>query len=87
MDKPIKSSETNYVIPAGGNYLVSTEIITGIPTGKYETIINPNKKWWQFWLPKYIKSEIFEYKWIYAGKEHRYLLTGEVVDYPVLYRL
>lgn len=86
-DKPIILSDGKYAAPSSGWYTVKAEVFTFTPTGEYETILNPDKKWWQFWKKRYIIREIYKTEKSLTGSEVRLLAEGEIIDVPILYKI
>lgn len=77
-----------FTAPIGGLYEVSAQGVKAIATGKFETVKNPRRKWFQFWKPKFITREIYDYVKIpNAGRKTVFLKAGDVVDTEHLYRL
>lgn len=49
-----------YTVPKSGFYQISANCTYYKGTGNFETVKNPNKKWFQFWKPKTVTQEIYE---------------------------
>ena len=71
---------TTYTILHSGNYLIPAPIFHHIPTGKYETIRNPHRKFFEFWEPKYVQVEVFKTEIKYDGVQVMYLEKGQILD-------
>lgn len=83
------SSEVITVL-SSGYYMVSGSAVKLIPTGEYETIPNPYRKWFHFWKPKTITRMKFDQEKVSEGKQLVYLNKGDVVQHDLMegaYRL
>jgi hypothetical protein len=69
-----------YTVPVTGHYLVSAKVISCIPTGKFETVKNPNRKWYMFWEPRMITREIMECVHHDGGVQVQFLYKGVEID-------
>lgn len=49
------------------------------PTGKFETILNLNWKWWKFWVNKYVAQEIVVCEKIRISSETKTYEVGSIV--------
>lgn len=68
-----------FKVPLNGYYHVRAEVVQFLPTGEFEEVANPKRRWWKFWLPKTIKREKFERKTILDQPEIAYLEKGQKV--------
>lgn len=85
--KPIELPDGKYVAPTTGWYSIKTEVITCIPTLEYETIPNPDKKWWEFWKEDFVNRQIYKTEKAWVGSGMKLLVEGEIVDFPILYKI
>lgn len=85
--KPIQLSDGKYAAPTSGLYSVKSQAVIYSPTGEYKTVPNPDKKWWQFWKEDYIVEKIYRTEILWTGSGIQFLAEGEVVDFPILYKL
>ena len=69
-----------YTVPVSGYYQLSATNVHIIPTGEYETVLNPNKRWYEFWKPKLITREIYKTEFREDGVQIKLLKAGETVD-------
>jgi hypothetical protein len=74
---------TSVTVPLDGFYQVSSPLYHWEPVpGSFETVPNPNRKWWQFWKPKHILQQKYR-TWIsHSGLEMRYFKKGDVIPVP-----
>lgn len=68
-----------YKVPIDGYYMVSQEIAYYTPTGKMETVPNPDREWWEFWKPMTITQPEYIMEWKPNGQQILKLKTGEEV--------
>jgi hypothetical protein len=47
-----------YTVPVTGYYRLSATVVRYTPTGEYETIRNPYRKWFQVWKQKIITKKM-----------------------------
>ena len=75
-----------FIAPVAGCYLINAELYIAKPTGKFRTIENPCRSFWQIWKPKYIEQEIYERVVNSSGFEIKFLNRNEniEVDYASL---
>lgn len=66
-----------YIAPTSGYYEVCAKIVIYKPTGKFETVKNPNRRWYEFWKPKFIQREIYEMTEEFKGRDVIYLKQGQ----------
>lgn len=85
--KPIQLSDGKYAAPTTGWYVVKTEITTYAPTDEYETVPNPDKQWWEFWKEDYVTRQIYKTEKVWTGSGMHLLVEGEIVDFPIVYKL
>lgn len=71
-------NDHKYAVPISGYYLVSAKTYTHIPTGKFETVKNPRRKFWQFWKPKIVTREIYETKVTLDSRQIVHAKAGDV---------
>lgn len=62
------NTDITYTISKAGYYETAMKVCLWLPTGKYETILNPNRLFFQFWKPRYITREIYEMTEDYSGR-------------------
>ena len=80
-------SVKQYFAPTEGYYRVKCEVTTVRPTGKFQTIRNPERRWWQIWLPEFIEKEIYETVKEMTGEMVVYLKEGECTKWPIVARI
>lgn len=68
-----------YYAPVSGYYQVTSELIRHVPTGKFQTIPNPEKRWYQFWKPKMITREIMQQVREPGMKQTVYVSKGDMI--------
>lgn len=54
------SSTGFYRVPMSGFYQVNVKLTCYVPTGKFEWIPNPSRKWYQFWKQDLVYREIYK---------------------------
>lgn len=69
-----------YKAPTSGFYQISAEVTTYEPTGEFETVSNPARRWWKFWLPKTIVRERYKVVTHNTGSKIVLLKNGETVS-------
>ena len=69
----------NFKVPLGGHYKVTSEVVTYEPTNEFEEVLNPNYRWWKFWLPKTVSRKKYRKVVHQTGEKVVYLRPGEVV--------
>lgn len=68
-----------YRAPIAGFYQISSYVTRATPTGKYETVPNPDRKWYTPWLLRTIQQQIYTFETVSEGREVRRLEKDEVV--------
>lgn len=78
----LKTDPFVFTVPEAGVYEIGAKITKYKPTGKFETVRNPDYRWWKFWdvEPKLIQREIYVQSEEWTGKELRSLKVGEQFD-------
>lgn len=69
-----------YKVPSSGNYLMPASVFHCIPTGKYETVYNPHRRFFEFWKPRYVQIEIFKTDIKYSGMQVMYLKKDQILE-------
>lgn len=82
-----ENNTINFVAPVAGHYCVSEEITYYLPTGKYETLPNEARKWYEFWEPKFVTREIFTVVKRHDGTKIVMLKKGDEIQTKTAYRL
>jgi hypothetical protein len=76
-----------FIAPIAGYYKVKGSCTTMVPTGKFETINNPDRKWWQLWKPRIITNEIMKKKEGAPFDQIVYLQRWEEIDIELIGRI
>ena len=76
-----------FTVPVSGKYMVRGQAIKAIPTGEFETVRNPRRKWWTPWRDKTITQEIYKIAVVAEGTEVRYYNAGDTIKTDLAVRL
>jgi hypothetical protein len=76
-----------FTAPTGGYYRIACEVTTMKPTGRFETVLNPERKWWKFWLSKTVTREVYETIQEANGSMVAYLKAGEHTKLGIIERI
>lgn len=68
-----------FKIPESNIYTVSWYKYFYKPTGKFEMVLNPNWRWWKFWVNKYVTQEIVVCEKIENSSETKTYVVGSIV--------
>lgn len=69
-----------FTAPTAGYYSLAARTVMAVPTGKFETIKNPKRRFYEFWKSKFITREIFRYEEKWNGRQIRFLEQGEIIE-------
>lgn len=72
-----------YKAPLSGTYSISIASSRAIATGNFETVSNPDRKWYQIWKPKTIVREIYRYEHIMYDQTFKTLKLGDRVEIQI----
>lgn len=72
--------EKTYTIPQAGMYQITARIMRAIPTGRYETVPNPDRRFWEFWKPRWVTRQIYRYDTSPEGIQVIRLNPGDRVE-------
>ena len=73
-----------FTVTISGTYQVSAHVVKFEPTGKFETVLNDSRKWFQFWKPKYVTREVLRKVFVREGTKLVRLNKGESIDMDAL---
>lgn len=69
--------------PLNGIYSVKVHATKAIPTGKFESVANKNRTWWQVWKPRRITRQIYEHEEIAVGHSFVNLEQGDGIGFSI----
>jgi len=75
----LKPEPIAWCAPVNGFYSIRASMTRIIHTGKFETVRNPDRRWWSFWKPKFITREIVKYEHLNPIDKTVYLKKGDKV--------
>ena len=68
-----------YTIPQSGFYTIKGTFQRMVPTGRTITVVNEDRRWFQFWKPKMVERAEYERVYETGAEEVRCLKAGDTV--------
>lgn len=78
--KEYKTDCSVYRAPTSGYYTTRAVMTRYRGTGKFETVRNIDRRWFQFWKPKTVTQEIYERIEEKNGIETKFYNQGDVIQ-------
>lgn len=78
--KPFTTDSGVYTVPLTGMYQVKAQLWHLVPTGKYISKRNPDKRWYEFWKPEMVEQMEYETVKNFKGSELRFFKAGESIS-------